>query len=127
MLHADHPHLFMRGHRTARRLVSGGVLVMLGIAFLLERQGLLPRHDLWLIGPAALVLSAVARLVLVPTSLSLVHAVVRCAIAAYLVIVIEHLGGWTFRDTWPVLLIAVGVAHIGRGLFARGARGEPNW
>jgi hypothetical protein len=54
-----------------------------------------------------------------------VNALLRFAVAAYLVVVIEHLGGWTFAATWPVLLIALGVAQLARAL-ARG-REEPSW
>ncbi len=117
----------LRRHRAARRLFSGSVLMLLGVGYLLVQQGLLARHDLWLLGPAALALSGLLRLLLLPGALSAVHAVVRCAIAAYLVLVIEHVGGWTFRDTWPVLLIAVGLVHIGRAVFDRRLREEPNW
>jgi hypothetical protein len=132
MFHFRRPHPYvavvsLRGHRAVRRFVLGSALVLFGVGSLLASQGLIARHDLWLIAPAALVLSAIARLVAQPGAASLVRAFVRCAIAAYLVVVIEHLGGWSFHDTWPVLLIAVGAANIGYALYGRREREEPNW
>ena len=132
MFHFDrpHPHVFalrMRSHRMMRRVVLGTVLVAIGLAHLLEQQGLIARHDLWLIAPAALVLSAIGRLAVWRDARAVGQAIVRCAIAAYLVVGIEHLGGWTFHDTWPVLLIVLGSATIGRALLERKVREEPNW
>jgi len=105
------------GYRAMRRLIVGGALILLGIGTLLKGQGLVSANDLWLIAPAAIALSGVARLLARPGILNAVHAVLHLAIAAYLVVVIEHVGGWTFAATWPVLLIAVGTGTIAKALF----------
>jgi len=68
----------------------------------------------------------VARLVAQPNVAGVARALVRFAVAGYLVVVIEHIGGWTFAATWPVLLIAVGVAQLAHALAGR-RREEPNW
>jgi hypothetical protein len=132
MFHYSRPHSFvhvlvLRGHRAARRVVTGGLLVILGIGYLLRGQGLITTADLWLVAPLVIALSGVARLMLQPGVGSLLRAALRFAIAAYLVVVIEHIGGWTLSATWPVLLIAVGAAQIVHALFSRRLREEPNW
>ena len=107
--HRPHPYvhvLRLRGHRAVRRVVTGGALILLGVGYLLRQQGLISSNDMCLIAPLLIALSAVARLVAAPGIGSAVHAVLRFGIAAYLVAVIEHLGGWTFAATWPVLRIA---------------------
>ena len=124
-----HPYvhvLSLGGHRAVRRLVAGSALILLGVGWLLKNQGLIAGDELLLVVPAVLVLSGLARLVMLPGLASGVSALLRCAVAAYLVVVIEHVGGWTFAATWPVLLIAAGVALLARAL-ARGRRQEPNW
>ncbi len=68
-----------------------------------------------------------ARLVVAPGAVNVVRAVLRLAVAAYLVIVIEHIGGWTFAATWPVLLIGVGGSMLGYELLVRRSPQEPNW
>ncbi|MBC7662228.1 MAG: hypothetical protein H7276_00285 [Caulobacter sp.] len=132
MFHYSRPHPFvhvlaLRGHRAVRRVVTGGFLVLLGIGYLLRGQGLITTADLWLVAPLVVALSGVARLMLQPGVGSLLRAALRFAIAAYLVVVIEHIGGWTLSATWPVLLIAVGAAQIVHALFSRRLREEPNW
>ena len=118
--------LTLRGHRAARRAVTGGLLVLLGVGYLLRGQGLISTDELWLIAPLLIALSGVVRLLARPGIESLARALLRFAVAAYLVMVIEHVGGWTLAATWPVLLIAAGAAMIGHALFGR-RRQEPNW
>jgi hypothetical protein len=123
-----HVHLFrLRGYRAVRRVLTGTALILLGIGYLLRQQGLIGTDDLWLIAPVLIALSGVARLVAAPGRGSAVRAGLRFAVAAYLVVLIEHVGGWTFAGTWPVLLIAVGIAQVGRAMFGRRLREEPNW
>jgi hypothetical protein len=125
-----HPYvhiLRLRGHRTVRRLVAGGALILLGIGYLLREQGLISRNELWLVAPLVIALSGVARLVAAPGIVNVIRAGIRFAIAAYLVVVIEHVGGWTFAATWPVLLIAVGAGMISHALLGRRVHEEPNW
>ena len=40
----------------------------------------------------------------------------RIAFAIWLYVCIEEIGGWTFHDTWPAILIAYGVSIALRGL-----------
>ncbi len=123
-----HVHVFrLRGNRTVRHVTWGSALILVGIAHLLKGQGLVSAHELWLIVPALLALSGLARLAVERDARSVVHAVVRLAIAAYLVIVIEQVGGWTLAATWPVVLIGLGVVNVAHALFERRAAQEPNW
>lgn len=132
MFHYSRPHpyvhvLSLRGHRALRRVFTGSALILLGVGYLLKGQGLVTGNDLWLIAPALIALSGVVRLVVLPGVVSVVRALVRFGVAAYLVVVIEHIGGWTFDATWPVLLIAVGVAQLAHAVYGRRVREEPNW
>ena len=132
MFHPSRPHPFahllaLRGHRAMRRIVAGTALVLLGVGYLLRGQGLIATADLWLVAPLLIALSGVVRLVVRPGLGSALRAALRFAVAAYLVVVIEHLGGWTFSSTWPVLLIAAGAAQIAHAFYGRRAREEPDW
>ena len=132
MFHYSRPRPFvhvlhLRMHRTLRRLFAGLTLILLGVGVLLKNQGVISQHELWLIAPAVIGLSGLVRLVAAPGAVNLVRAALRLAVAAYLVVVIEHLGGWTLAATWPVLLIGVGASMLGYELLVRRAPGEPNW
>jgi hypothetical protein len=134
--HRPHPHVHVlrfRGSRPVRHVVWGGALIVVGLAHLLRSQGVLSTHELWLIAPALLAWSGVVRVAIERNASAVVHATIRFALAAYLVIVIEQVGGWSFAATWPILLIAVGVANVAHALFVRASFGrgdaaeEPNW
>ncbi|MBW8778301.1 MAG: hypothetical protein JF585_03670 [Burkholderiales bacterium] len=132
MFHYSRPrpyvHVFsLRGHRLIRRLFTGGALVLLGIGFLLKNQGLVGARELWLIAPALIALSGLARLIAAPGAVNAVRALLRLGVAAYLVVVIEHIGGWTFAATWPVLLIVVGGSMLGYEWLVRRHSRERNW
>ena len=132
MFHYSRPHphvhvLSMQGHRAIRRVVAGTALILFGIGWLLRGQGLISPDELWLIAPAVIALSGVVRMVAAPGAASLVGGIARFAIAAYLVVVIEHIGGWTLAATWPVLLIAAGVGMIARTMLGSRLVEEPNW
>jgi len=125
-----HPHVHIvrwHAHRALRRVVAGAALILLGIGSLLQSQGLITRDELWLVLPGVIALSGVARLVAVPGAASVAGALVRFAVAAYLVVVIEHIGGWTLAATWPVLLIAAGIGMVAHALFGHRLVEEPNW
>jgi uncharacterized membrane protein YkvI len=132
MFHHSRPYphvhvLTLRTHRAFRRLFVGCALMLLGAGALLQQQGLISAPDLWLAAPALIALSGVLRLVSRPGLATLAGTIVRFALAAYLVIVIKHIGGWTFDATWPVVLIGVGVAQLARALSGRRPREERNW
>jgi hypothetical protein len=132
MFHYSRPrpyvHVFiLRGHRLIRRLFTGTALVLLGIGFLLKNPGLVGAPELWLIAPALIALSGLARLLAAPGAVNAVRALLRLGVAAYLVVVIEHIGGWTFAATWPVLLIVVGGSMLGYEWLVRRHSRERNW
>ena len=124
----SHVHVIRwQAFRAVRRVTIGAALILLGIASLLRSQGLITQQELWLVLPGAIALSGVVRMVVRPGVGSAIGAFIRFAIAAYLVVVIEHVGGWTLAATWPVLLIAVGLGSVARGLLGHRWQEEPNW
>jgi hypothetical protein len=125
-----HPHVhIVRWHafRAVRRVTVGTAFILMGIAALLRSQGVITQQELWLVLPGAVALSGLVRMVAFPGAASLVGGLVRLAIAAYLVVVIEHIGGWTLAATWPVLLIAVGTGMVAHALLGQRWHEEPNW
>lgn len=132
MFHYSRPHPYvhvfrLRGHRMIRRVFASAALVLLGVGLLLKNQGLIAADELWLIAPVLIALSGFARLVAAPGAFNAVRAILRLALAAYLVVVIEHIGGWTFAATWPVLLIGVGGSMLACEWLVRRPSKERNW
>jgi len=113
-----------RRYHLHKHLVVGGALVAVGVAWLLQRLGVIGAEGLWLAAPAVLAWSGLVRLAFDRSALSVVRAVVRFALAAYLVVVIEDIGGLTWSATWPVLAIGAGIAIVVDALFARTRVGD---
>ena len=125
-----HPHVHIvrwQALRAVRRITFGAALILLGIGSLLRSQGIITQDELWLVLPGAVAVSGVVRLIACPGAASVVGALIRLAIAAYGVVVIEHIGGWTLAATWPVLLIALGTGTVAHGLLGQRWHQEPNW
>jgi hypothetical protein len=129
------PHVRIRPRRRpGHHFAWGGALIAAGVIVLLEQQGRLSEHELWLIAPAALAWSGLVRMAAERSLYAFAAGLARLAVAAYLYVVIEHVGGWTFAATWPVLLIAVGASNIAHALLGRGRSSgdgnrpeEPSW
>ena len=114
------PHVRIRPrHRPGHHFSWGGMLIAAGVIVLLEHQGVLTHRELGLIAPAALAWSGLVRMVADRGLYALVAGLARIAVAAYLYVVIEQVGGWTFAATWPVLLIAVGASNVAHALLLR--------
>ena len=113
-----------RRYRLRKHLGLGGALVAVGLAWLLQAWGVIGTEGLWLAVPAILAWSGVVRLALDRSALSVVRALLRFALAAYLVVVIEDVGALSWSTTWPVLAIAAGIAIVVDGLFARARTGD---
>ena len=136
MIHR-HPRRFIRSlespaRRLRRHLSWGGILIAFGVAVLAQGQGLISERELWLAAPAALVWTGLVRLAVDRDAIAVVRATIRFAVAAWLVIAIEQLGGWTFAATWPVLLIGIGLVTLARAIWPRpycdgDASEEPSW
>jgi hypothetical protein len=125
-----HPHAHIvrwQALRAVRRITFGAALILLGVGSLLRSQGVISQDELWLVLPGVIALSGVVRMIARPGAASLVGGLVRFAVAAYLVVVIEHIGGWTLAATWPVLLIALGAGTVAHGLLGQRWHQEPNW
>jgi len=119
-------------HRLRRHLSWGGILIAFGAAVLLHGQALISAREIWLAAPVALVWSGLVRIAVDRDATAFVRALIRFAVAAGLVVVIEQVGGWTFATAWPVLLIAFGLATLARAIWPRvpydgGACEEPTW
>jgi len=118
-----HPEDYRR-YRLRKHLGLGGALVAVGLAWLLQAWGMIGAEGLWLAVPAIIAWSGLVRIALDRSALSVVRALVRFALAAYLVVVIEDVGGLSWSTTWPVLAIAAGIAIVADALFARARGGD---
>ena len=103
--------------RLAHALTWGGVLIAVGVTWLVDGQDWFDaRPHLWTLVPALLCWSGLVTMAVERTASSVVRGAVRLAIGAWLYIVFHGLWGWTLWQTWPAVLVVVGLAIVARGL-----------
>jgi len=113
--------------RGGRRLFWGVAFIAAGCMFLLDRQGFLGRGEGRWIWPAVLALFGLMRIVTARRFEHALKGLFAIAFAAWLYACTEHLWGWTFAATWPIILIALGVKAVAGGAVSlyRQSRKEP--
>lgn len=109
---------YTRNHETRgpRRTFWGLALIVTGCIFLGARLGYYDVEIGWHFFPAIIGVFGLMSLVFARNFNDVVRGVFRIALAAWLFVCFEEIGGWTFHDTWPAILIAYGVSIALRGL-----------
>ena len=120
----SHPSCASRSprERMAQHISLGGALI--GVGALALYQGGIVRADWPLVMALLLAWSGVARIVVVRDAWALIHGLAFIAAAGYFWAVSQQWVGWSWRESWPWLVIVGGAVMLGRGLVDRGERGE---
>ncbi|HTD06797.1 LiaF transmembrane domain-containing protein [Undibacterium sp.] len=100
-----------------KHLVWGVALIAVGCIFLLDRLDIIEVDvfALWHLWPAVIALYGLADIVFAKKMSHVVKGVYHIALAFWLYACLEHLWGWTFGSTWPIILIAYGASLLLRG------------
>jgi len=129
-VHSDQNTL-MQCHRgnPRRHLLWGIALVALGTIFLADSlawldltQYLGPQTRWWHFVPLLLALGGVIRLLTAHSVRQVVKGLSRIGVGVWLFACLEQLGGLTFANSWPVLLVAAGAQMLVRGWDGRGRK-----
>jgi hypothetical protein len=109
------------------RLLWGAALVALGTVFLLDRlawidltQYLGPQTRWWHFLPLVIALGGFIRLISARSVRQVVKGSVRIVLGVWLFACLEQLWGLSFENSWPVLLVAIGLQMLVRGWYGRG-------
>jgi hypothetical protein len=114
-------------------LLWGAAFVAVGTAFLLERLALLdltqylgPHTRWWHFLPLLLTLGGAIALVSAESLRQVLKGVWDIVLGVWVFACLEQLWGLTFANSWPILLIAIGLEMLLRGWFGgdRKARSE---
>lgn len=98
------------------RAAFGVVLILLGIAFLLMNMGYIEHVHFWHFWPLVLILIGLGKLLQPESGRDRWSGLWLLLVGAWFQIVTLHLYGFTFRNSWPAVLIIWGLIHIGRAL-----------
>jgi len=118
-----------RNENPRQHLLWGLALVILGTIFLMDRlnwldltQYLGPQAHWWHFLPLLLALGGLIRLLTASSARQVARGLVRIVVGLWLFACLEHFAGLTFENSWPVLLVAIGVQMLVRGCYGRGTK-----
>ncbi|MBI3283822.1 MAG: hypothetical protein HYZ65_03075 [Burkholderiales bacterium] len=109
---------FDEAYQNKKHLVWGVMLIAAGCVFLLDRINLLDALDWWYLFPAMIALHGLIDIVSSRQAEHIAKGCFNLVLAFWLYASLEQLWGWTFRSSWPLLLIAFGLKNIVAGLLA---------
>jgi hypothetical protein len=104
-----------RNNELRHSVFWGLALIALGALFLVDRLGLADVGDVWNYWPAFIALHGAVTALFAQTVLQAVDGIFTIVVAFWIWACIEHVWGWTFIATWPVVVIAGGVVILLRG------------
>ena len=110
--------------RHTTQLVWGGVLLLLGAAILLSNLHVLPLGSVWHHWPLIFIAMGVGKLVSAETMRERTGAIWWIFIGAWLYVSVLRLFGFGFHDSWPILLVGVGVSMVFKSLYRNTPRKE---
>ena len=103
-------------HRAGNNLIWGLTLIGVGSIFLLDRMNIIEVDIGWHFWPLLLALFGLNRIINAGKASHLIKGCFEIFLAFWVYACLERLWGWSFGSSWPVLLIAFGLATIAGGL-----------
>jgi len=103
----------MESTRHARkRIVWGLVLVGAGVLFLFERYDDIDLVMLWRFWPLILLISGLVDVLAATRWKHIAEGLNQIVIGFWLLACLEHLWGFTWTNSWPMLLIGIGTSVV---------------
>jgi hypothetical protein len=118
-IHIDHtksPPGDHRGPLVTGRVVLGLIVLALGVLFLLDNFGILDASTYLHYWPGALILVGLVKLLNAHDGRERFGSLIWLAIGTWLLLDAMNLVNISFWDLWPVALIMLGIAMVGRGI-----------
>ena len=112
-------------YTTRKQMVWGLVLIALGVIFLLDRLYIVEAESLWHYWPLLLVVAGINQTIGYPSPREFGNGLWTAFIGLWLFACFEHIFGLTFRNSWPLFILAWGVKLVFQPLVARRFAQQP--
>jgi len=106
------------------QLVWGGVLLILGAALLLSNLDILQIDSVWSYWPLIIVAIGIGKLVTAETPRERGGGIWMIFLGAWLYISVFKVFGFGFHDSWPILLVGVGVSMVVKSTYRPSLQGN---
>jgi predicted membrane protein len=106
-----------RHHRRGGRFFVGGLIICIGVLFLLQNLGVLYVDQIWRYWPVILIVLGLSRLAMArSTGGRIWFGMVAILAVAFLLHNLGFIHGSAWNLTWPILLIGLGFSMLMRGI-----------
>lgn len=102
--------------RLNARMVFGAIIMVVGILALLDNLDFIHLGSLWRFWPLIFVALGLNKLINAETVRQRGEGIWWTFLGLWLFVSIDHLFGLSFRETWPLILIAWGVSMLYRSM-----------
>ena len=102
--------------KNIKNLIVGLALIAAGCIFLTDRYDLIPELNWRTLIPALIVFFGAIDLLFAGRSGRAANGFFRILIGAWLYMVFNHIWDWSFENSWPVAVIALGLKVLLHGL-----------
>src|SRR5512139_1976920 len=106
------------------QLVWGGILLVLGTTLLLNNLEVFYIGSVWRYWPLLLVAMGVGKLVTADTPRQQGGGIWLIFLGAWFYISIFKVFGFGFHDSWPILLVGIGVSMVVKSLYQQSLAGN---
>ena len=106
-------------YRWRKQIVLGLLLILVGGVVLLDRLGHIDALDMWHYWPLLLVVFGINQTIGYPTPREFGNGLWSVFIGLWLFACLENIFGLTFRNSWPLFILAWGVKLVLQPFIAR--------
>lgn len=107
---------------TARQVWWGVALILVGVAFLLERQGVLEMPALWNLWPLVFFVIGGAKLFTPSRPKDIAEGLVTILMGVWFFANLEGWWGFHWANSWPVVLVLIGASVLLETVLERAGR-----
>lgn len=95
-----------------KQLAWGLVLIAVGIAIFLQKMDLIELYTMWHYWPLFIVVAGAIKMITYTRAGEFTSGLWTVLVGLWLYAVFEHMFGLTFRNSWPLVIIACGAVMI---------------
>lgn len=103
-------------HHERKYILWGLALISAGLIVLADRQGYIELGPIWPFWPMIFVLIGFIDLASARRLKHVADSLFMVLLGAWIYVCKEHLWGWSFSKTWPIILVAAGASMIVDGV-----------
>ncbi|UVW30317.1 LiaI-LiaF-like domain-containing protein [Massilia sp. H6] len=108
-----------QSYRWRKQVVGGLLLIAVGALFLLDRLYYIDAGPIWHYWPLLLVAIGINQSIGSPSAREFGNGLWTVFIGLWLFACLEHLAGLTFRNSWPLFILAWGVKMVAEPFVTR--------